>query len=782
MANREFWGTAGTIAPLYGSLGAFSLIFQTILLREFFTVAAGNEISIAVALGSWLLGVGAGSAVAGMRHSARRPARHGVPSVAALLCVTAPRLLVVVRCLQRLTAVPLGTLIPLARTFWLVPLLTVPFSFFSGFAFPLAAGLEPASFRNSSQKMVRAYVWECFGALAAGVLYTFWLVEILNPMRIIAIFALPLLLASAFAAAVGRNKKALGIHWLLLAVNLYAILGGGAGRLDAWLVRQRWLGLSAATWVESRDSKFQNLQLGLSHGQYGLYGNGQLAAVFPDDDAQRIQAAQIITQHPQPRNVLVIGEGASGLAGQLLRFKLDRLTAVELDNEFLDMILDHLPDGATRELRDPRLSMLVTDGRRFVMEAARAKGGPENRFDLVYLNQPDAWTAVLNRYYTREFFQELRAILNEGGVVSMRLTAAENYASEITHPYTGTIYQTLKSVFPFTAVSPGPLNFISASPLPARVSDRPQVLAERYRRLARPPADLAWIFASLYPAEKTAFNKNTLDGYRADALNRDGQPIAYFLFGRRLGWSSGSPLAGGFDFFKSIGFGSLLAIMVLPLAAVLLVALLRRRDVPGLLPPLLAAAGGGFAGLALEIMTVFTFQNLWGHVYQAVGLLIAVFMLGMGVGAALTNRRLEKKPPGPGRAATLLAVDQLLIAGALLAFQPLTVQIAKMAGWTGQVPLFLWLGSMGFLIGAILPLGLRISARRPPARQAGLLNAADYLGGAVGALATASLLLPLYGSASTLLLISVPALTAALLLLVESQRGRWGRVRAATRR
>ena len=75
---------------------------------------------------------------------------------------------------------------------------------------------------------------------------------------------------------------------------------------------------------------------------------------------------------------------------------------------------------------------------------------------------------------------------------------------------------------------------------------------------------------------------------------------------------------------------------------------------------------------------------------------------------------------------------------------------------------------MGFLVGAILPLGLRIYGRETAAKKAGLLNAADYLGGTIGALAMASFLLPLYGSANSLLLIAVPALTAALLLLLES--------------
>ena len=421
MTDREFRSIVGMIAPLYFFLGAFSLVFQTILLREFFTVAAGNEISFAVALGGWLLGVGAGSFCSGFISTRQQHWASALPWVIMLMCISAPLLLVGVRCLQQISAVPQGRLIPLSMTFWLVPLFTIPFSFFSGFALPLAAKFGPASILNAARKIMRAYVWECIGALAAGVAYTFWLLEKFNATLIIALFTLPLLLGSTYVAALEKRKKALAVHFLLLAFNLYAILGGGASRLESWLVQQRWWGLSGATWVESRDSKYQNLQLGLSHGQYCLYSNGQLTTVFPDDDQQRILAAQIITQHPQPRRILIIGEGASGLAKQLLRYKMINLTAVEIDGEFLNLILDHLPASDKKSLRDQRLHMPVLDGRRFVIEAARAKSDPENRFDLVYLHQPDAWTALMNRYYTREFFTDLKTILTSGGVVTCLL-------------------------------------------------------------------------------------------------------------------------------------------------------------------------------------------------------------------------------------------------------------------------------------------------------------------------------------------------------------------------
>ena len=95
-------------------------------------------------------------------------------------------------------------------------------------------------------------------------------------------------------------------------------------------------------------------------------------------------------------------------------------------------------------------------------------------------------------------------------------------------------------------------------------------------------------------------------------------------------------------------------------------------------------------------------------------------------------------------------------------------------GWSGQVLMAVWLGLMGLLGGAILPLGLRALDRRPAGHAAGFLNAGDYLGGAIGSLLMAAFFLPLLGTASSLLLISFLALAASLLLWIvpfESRRG-----------
>ncbi len=749
----------------YGALGAFAMVMQTILLREFFVVAAGNEISFGIAMAGWLLGVGAGS-LAGAWFTRNRGSTSAAFSWTALaMCLFAPLLLAAARSLYRLGAMPQGALLPLSRTLYLVPLLMLPLSFLSGFAFPLADKLHPLAAARSPRVMAGAYAWESLGAMAGGLVYTFGLVGWLDPVSIVTLLALPLLLAAARVSRDNGNPPARGACLLAAMLATGALFSGAAAGGESLLVRQRWLGIAAGKLVAARDTKYQNLQLGFANGQYSLFANGQLSAIFPDPAGDEMLAAQLLSQHPRPRSVLVIGDVFAGLGRELLRYPLATLTAVEIDAGHSALIREHLAAGDRAWLGDGRLRTRTMDGRRYVLLGARHDPGKRQRYDLVFIHQPDAWTAQLNRYYTREFFLDLRKILAPGGVVALRLASAENYSSEIVIPYTASIYHTLKSVLPAVAVQPGMSNSFFASSSPASVSDDPGLLARRYRALAPAPARLAPLFNSFYPEGKTAFITAALERNKPPALNRDDRPIAYFLGGRLLSWSSGGPISGLFEFFGRFTFFTALLALALLLLPVALPALIVRHGRTRALPALLAAFCGGFAGLSFEITAIFIFQNNWGFVYQAVGMLIALFMLGLGAGSAWTGRWVEKRSPAPARASRLLATLLALIAVLNLALL-LLLRLGLATGWSGQALLAAWLGLMGLLGGSILPLGLCVLDRRPAGQAAGFLNAGDYLGGAIGSLLMAAFFLPLLGTASSLLLISFLALASGLLLLV----------------
>ena len=55
-----------------------------------------------------------------------------------------------------------------------------------------------------------------------------------------------------------------------------------------------------------------------------------------------------------------------------------------------------------------------------------------------------------------------------------------------------------------------------------------------------------------------------------------------------------------------------------------------------------AIIAGGFATMALSIIWLFAFQNLYGYVYQRIGWIIAIFMGGLVIGCELVNRRSKR--------------------------------------------------------------------------------------------------------------------------------------------
>jgi len=52
-----------SLTAAYFSLGAFALISQTMILREFFVVVYGNEFIFGVLLANWLIGIFSGALI-----------------------------------------------------------------------------------------------------------------------------------------------------------------------------------------------------------------------------------------------------------------------------------------------------------------------------------------------------------------------------------------------------------------------------------------------------------------------------------------------------------------------------------------------------------------------------------------------------------------------------------------------------------------------------------------------------------------------------------------------
>ncbi len=122
--------------------------------------------------------------------------------------------------------------------------------------------------------------------------------------------------------------------------------------------------------------------------------------------------------HPGPCSALIIGGGDGGSAEELLKYPtMTRIVIVELDQKVVDISRRYLHNVHHGALDDPRVDIWIGDGLKYVHEDGPAAG---ERYDLIVLDLTDPVGAAA-ALHTAEFFAACRALLAEGGALSLHL-------------------------------------------------------------------------------------------------------------------------------------------------------------------------------------------------------------------------------------------------------------------------------------------------------------------------------------------------------------------------
>ena len=746
------------------ALGFCAVTVQVTFFREFLVVFLGNELCAGVVFFSWFFGVGLGAA------ASARAARRAVPGegpfilLCASLAAIAPALLVLIRLSRGILCVPPGAYIPFGALLASSAALIAPFSFLVGFAFPFACLLD-FGVRKGVRNVGRAYVIESLGSIAGGAAFSFVLVGRVSAVGIVAGCGAAIFLALFFVARADARAWAARATGILAAVWGLALLGGAAGRLESWTVARRWRDLNPGTpLVVSAESRYENIAIGRRAGQYDLFGSGQYYFSFPDPYGAAATAHMLLLAHPAPDRVLLIG-GAGGMLSSMLEHRPSRVDYVELDPALIQTVEPYLDAGAARALRDPSVRVRFGDGRRWVKRA-------DERYDLVVLNVPDPSTAMLNRFYTRECYEEVRRILAPGGVVAARLNAPADYYGGEGGDYAGSVYATLRSVFRDVVVAPGEENWFFASADAGAVTGDIGVLRRRWEeRGVRTGIFSANHLLSWWLPERVAFTRDALEKARAGArLNTDLRPVTYYY--HLILWArfSGSRIISALRALERGGLawylGPVLLLWALRLAW--LAASGRRGPRGDAFHALLAIGAVGFSAMALELVLIFAFQNVYGYVYRMIGLIVALFMAGLACGGFAATRLASR---AEGACLRVLACLMAVLAAHAAAVPAIVRLVAPLAAGSEYAFLSLVMVT-GALTGAAFPLAAAVCLRRTaqPGRVAARVNGFDNLGACLGALFAGVVFVPLLGLVSTCLLLAVVNAACAVLLATGAGR------------
>ncbi len=711
-------GSASRLVLLaVGGLGAASVITQLVLMREMLGTFAGNEMVLGIVLGMWLLLTGLGAWLG------RLWAHHkfsGALFVEALIFIAiAPPLLVLV--LVGVSNEIFGSGIQAGVTETLLASLTVllPFCVTTGWLLTLACSL--AAQGNDTAGIRRVYVADSLGSIAGGALFSFVLVEHLEHVAILFCPAL-LNLLLAVALAIHFKKR--------LCLVIAAGLAGFIGILlvvadaDALVTMLRFPGQQV---VFRGNSPYGKLVVTDRSGQYNFIENG--LPLLSTDNTQQVEETvhYAMAQRPGANRVLVVGGGVSGTGREILKYGTPAVTCVELDPLIIDAGRRFLSDN----VRSPFIKLVNTDGRLFVKQTT-------DRYEVVIVDMPDPSTSQLNRFYTAEFFAEVKRVLADGGVLAFGLGRYADYVSPELAQLLASAHRTLGTAFKNILMIPGGRVFFLASDGPLHEDIAAQIEAAH---VATRLVNRHYLDAVLAPDRLADMRRAAA---QPAAVNRDFSPVLYYYHLRH--WMSQ----------YRVKFGLLEAALL----ALLAVYLLRLRAVP------LTVFASGFAASGLEVVLLLAFQILYGSVYQQLGIIVTVFMTGLAAGAfgIGARKRMQDRRNIAGLAFAIAAFAALL---------PLCLRGLAHAGGGGglvvvQTTVALLTLLLGGLVGMQFPLAGRLSADDATA-TASRLYTADFVGACLGALLPSTLLIPLLGVSAVCLLIA--ALNAVAGVIVWTRKG-----------
>jgi spermidine synthase len=430
------------------------------------------------------------------------------------------------------------------------------------------------------------------------------------------------------------------------------------------------------------------------------------------------------------------------------------------------MVRRFFPDEITASLDGPRVNVHSVDGRLFVKQTTES-------YDVIIVNLPDPYTALINRFYTREFFTECLEKMAPGGILSFRVSSAENYISPELQQFLGCLDKTLLAVFSDVRVVPGVSNVFLACNKDDVLTLDAATLVERLDR--RGIKEQLLFVREYYLYDRMSewrVERVTSALATAEArINTDLSPACYYyhavLWSKQFGDFSGDILA----LFSRVRTYWIFAVIALFTVAGICI----QRLFPMAWGPksiLVAVATTGFAEIAIEVIALLGFQAIHGYVYYKVAIIITAFMVGLTIGAAIMNRAIAHGVVGR-RALLLVQVAvcayPLVLLGMLILLARTGMEAAGARAFVLQAQVvFPLLAFFAGLVGGLqFPLANDLWLAEMPgaARAAGYTYGADLLGSCLGALLTTALLVPVLGIPYACITASALNLGSLLLLL-----------------
>jgi spermidine synthase len=762
------------VLVLFFALGFFSLLSQTLIIREFIISFGGNELGIGLFYFFWLFWVGVGAFLM-LTFLGKFLHRHflKIVSLYPLLSFLEIILFITLRGAARVSWWEFFTL---ERVFFYLFLYTSLISFFTGIIFTLGVLWIKKIDREriESNIIASSYIFESLGSFIAGCLVTFLIIKLLPPSLILLLSSIFFSFIIILVSVLFKDRVSLLLNSVIFVILLFFIFNPYKHINFFHNLRMRNV-LPTARFINETYTPYQHIILGKLPSQMVVISNGKIISSIPEVvDADR-ESALFISEANFPKNILIFGYGVENLIVSLLKFPIGSITYCIEDKVYYDVVHKNLPQKLQQQLKDRRLKIVFKSPRLFLRErllSGNYDSSPnkqsKEKFDLAIIYTSDPSNLVINTFFTKEFYSLLKSNLKEKGVLVTRITSAENFIGEEIRNYGSSLYYTLKDVFTKIVIVPGDINWFFAGGEESSLTDDPLVLEGRLKNKLSQSSFPAEAFRSIFIKNRVEFVKNIYTEAplfkNIKLINRDAQPLTFFLNLLVMARYSNSYLIKFFKGAFLVGiYIFLIPILLFFIARInFLLKIENIRERRLLFNSKLFQFISGFLGFSFHLLLMFLFQNKFGTIFQLIGLLNALFMLGLCLGGFLGNMLIRKF-------FSLKIIVGILSVQAVVISASYPLFVVNDVGIRSELFLFIiFFLISGILTGSSYPVAAKVlqGSQVSLKHTAAYLEFLDHWGGSLGGLIGGFFMLPLLGIRGSLfILVSICFIMAAIFII-----------------
>jgi spermidine synthase len=564
-------------------IGFTSTSIQFLLIREVMNISGGYELITGVFLGSWLIASATGAALAG------KSKLNDIRKINLLFSLSPLASIFLMILLSRLileTGETPSFLISMIFTF----ILLFPFCLVSGFTF---VKLLSSARKGNNFSPGKSFSIETTGGIVAGLIISLLTSGFLNTYQILLVIIL-LSLSYSILTFYINDASIKTLFKVLFAVLISVVIVTDPDILFRQLL------LPGVKVIKTQDTPYGNITEGEYSGENTTYYNQRLLT-FKNNAIEREEDIHYaLLQRSNPGKVILISGSLESHLGEVLKYPVKKIFFIERDPALVKKAMSVSTTATVQLIVENK------DAFRYI----RSKG---EKVDAVILLLPPPSTLSLNRFYTKDFFGDVKERLVPGGIFMCSPGPVENYLNLESINLYSSIFNSLSAVFRYVKPVAGNKLYFIASDKELSVVFCGLTEARGIRNIYVGPDYLADDLIE----KKSAEIIMSIDP--AIRENRAQFPIASFHF-------------QSYNLSKNLNEKIPAGILLILAFAVPLLAVRRSN----MIMYFSASALAGF-----EIIILLTLQLTVGNMYQFTGIILAALMTGLAAGAGMNLKVLN---------------------------------------------------------------------------------------------------------------------------------------------